>query len=274
MKSILLCAFGIILGYIIGQYSSSDKSNLVIKKMTSADKNIADIDCSDHLERKMIHITDFHKAFELYFKRLGYESGSSQMIQYKELLKDPKQFIKNNTSTNDSLQSIAKNDFLSENEFLSFLDHAQTNFDYIDDDLLKKELKTKALSNPSLYFSKSILIKSFKDINYINGRFSGKLYHIVGSKKGQVDDIDLDVNFVIKDKNTITGNSSLKLLEDGVIYSHKSGNGSNGMIRRVDGNIILDAGPGIFFQFIDKKLSAAFFYEEGKLQGLVRFIKR
>lgn len=216
----------------------------------------------------------YAKAFQLFLANLGLKLDSEKKEKFSELLKDPSEYLATTKERTKTEVFIPREiDFTPSDWFKKYVQKEKANLKHITDDALISEAQGFILSDPALFYARSRLIKKFPMIKKVLGNYKGVLYRIAGENKGRRDDVQLELDFSIKDEDSITGSFSLKLAADGDVYSNSQGQGGNGDIKIKDGSIIIEAGPGRFFHFKGEKLEIANFYEGGKLAGFARFTK-
>lgn len=216
----------------------------------------------------------YAKAFQLFLANLGLKLDSDKKEKLEELLKDPSEFLATTKEQTKTEVFIPREiDFTPSDWFKGFVQKEEANLKHITDDSLVSEAQNFILNDPALFYARSNLIKKFPKVKKILGDYKGVLFRIAGNNKGRKDEVQLGLDFTIKDEDSITGTFSLKLSADGEVYSNSQGQGGNGDIRIKDNSIIIEAGPGRFFHFKGEKLEIANFYEGGKLAGFARFTK-
>jgi hypothetical protein len=273
-KTILISLLFLILGLLIGReffpkeiYVTKIKSELVPITKT---ETISVKDVSDLKKAKDVYA----KAFQLFLANLGLKLDANKKEKLQELLKDPNIFLENTKEVSKIEVFIPREiDFTPSDWFKEYVQREKANLKHITDDSLVSEAQKFILKDPALYYARSSLIKKFPKIKKVLGDYKGTLFRISGKNKGRRDNIQLSLNFSVKEEDSITGSFSLKLSADGAVYSNSQGQGGNGDIRLKEDSLIIEAGPSRFFHFKGEQLDVANFYEDGKLAGFARFTK-
>lgn len=220
----------------------------------------------------------YEQAFKLFLVTLGLKLSEDQEEELSELVESPENYLDKSTEAQDSgkdikVEQVAKDyDFTPVKAFAELLKNNDMVFDHIRDQGMIKKLQRRVLKDPPLYYARSKYVKRIGPLKKILGDYRGKLFRIAGQNKGRIDDINLGMKFFLKDEK-IEGDFSLILSSDGNNYSSSRGNGGNGNVRIRRGAIIIEAGPGSFLHFADKKFELANFYTNGELVGFVKLEK-
>lgn len=133
------------------------------------------------------------------------------------------------------------------------------------------------LKDPALFVARSKLVDSIRRLRRLNGTYSGKFYRMKGRHSGAVEDVELRLNFWIKEKRQIDGTFNMTIARDGNIYSNARGEGSNNDIYinpSNDKQVIIKAAPGTYYHFQDMTLALANVYEEGQFIGVATLTKQ
>lgn len=205
------------------------------------------------------------KNFQGEIQKIVHNPTQAEIISFGENKKDPEVQYKKTKQT--------------------FLDFDQAIKLFADDDMTKSELEDKfsenaqfVLGDPALYFARSKATKDPYILKKVSGVFKGNLTYIAGKKKGRVDDIDIDINFggEPNEKGELEGAIVFKMSYQGQVHSNMTGNGSNGdILTHPEDNttIVVRAGPGYYFHFINTSFRKANFYNDNKLVGIARLRK-
>lgn len=273
-KNILLSLIFLILGLYLGrEFFPKEKIITEVKEALvpiTKTKTVSIKDESSLNKAKEVYA----KAFQLFLANLGLKLDDEKQEKLQELVSNPDNFLATTKQKNDPEVFIPREiDFTPSNWFKEFVQKEKANLKHITDDNLVSDAQKFILNDPALFYARSKLIKKFPKIKKVLGTYKGLLFRIAGNNKGRRDDVQLGLDFSVKDEDSITGSFSLKLSADGEVYSNSQGQGGNGDIKFKDGSLIIEAGPGRFFHFKGEKLDVANFYEGGKLAGFARFIK-
>lgn len=130
------------------------------------------------------------------------------------------------------------------------------------------------LESPPIYRSESRLMKEGSELKKLSGSYRGSFYITRGRDKGQVHEINLDINYTFAE-NSDRGEFSLTLSRGGEVYSKARGDGKNNSIRRHknDKGFLIDVSPSMFLQFFTDSLKQANVYIDGKFVGMA-FLKK
>jgi hypothetical protein len=125
-------------------------------------------------------------------------------------------------------------------------------------------------SKPKTYASLKYADSPGPGLRRIQGRFMGQLVRMTGDKKGQIDKVELNINFQMSPKK-VEGDFLCELTDpSGFSYSRMNGNGSNNHVK-VDpldqNNIYLTISPSDFMQlkFSGRDRMTGFVYSAGPL---------
>lgn len=137
---------------------------------------------------------------------------------------------------------------------------------------IQKQLPFEII-NPYVFYKKSKPINDIDELRKFNGRFSGSLLFVRGSKKGQVHSVDLNVNFN-DNGNKISGTYESKISYKGDLYSHNRGRGSNGKIRKsAKGLYLIEMSPNSFLHMryiSEQDHFVGKFYDDDEFVGLAK----
>jgi hypothetical protein len=275
MKNIILIILGVIIG-VIGTLSMSDNSKTVIKEVTA--QKLVEIASESNSPLNELGSIDlkkaeevYGKAFNLFLVSLGLKLSLNKREELQKLLKKPEKYIPERGDGEGQNYIPREIDFKPSTWFKDFVQREKADLKNIEDDKLLRDVQDFMLNDPALYYSRSTYIQKFSEVKKIMGEYAGVLYRIAGNNKGRVDQVYMNVNFSLKEEDLIEGTFSLKLSNDGDVYSNSQGDGGNGNIRFKGTSILIEAGPNSFFHFRGSKIDVANFYEDGKLAGVVRF---
>jgi hypothetical protein len=205
------------------------------------------------------------RNFEDKIQKIVHRPDEAEVISFGEDKKDPEVLYKN-----------SKGMFVSGREALKL---------FRDDRMTEEEIRNEydenagiVLNDPALYFAR---VKATQDpyiLKKVSGLFKGNLTYIAGKKKGRVDDVEVDINFggEPNDKGELEGTIVFKMSHNGRVHSNMTGNGSNGDILTHPEDkttIVVRAGPGYYFHFINTSFRKANFYSDNKLVGVARLKK-
>lgn len=273
-KTLLISVFFLIIGFLIGrEFFPKEVIKTKIQSELVPVTRTETISVKDESELKKAKEV-YAKAFQLFLANLGLKLDEEKKEKLQELLKDPSDFLANTIEKSNTEVFIPREiDFTPSDWFKDYVQKEKANLKHITDDALISEAQKFILKDPALFYARSSLIKKFPQIKKVLGNYKGVLFRIAGNNKGRRDDIQLGLDFAVKDEDSITGSFSLKLSADGEVYSNSQGQGGNGDIKIKDNSLIIEAGPGRFFHFRGEELDIANFYEGGKLAGFARFTK-
>jgi len=276
MKNIIFIILGVIIGVIGTLFFNNNKT--VIEKVTvekiveiplESNSPLNDLDSIDLKKAEEV----YGKAFNLFLVSLGLKLSSNKREELQILLKKPENYIPERGDSEGQVYIPREIDFKPSNWFKEFVQREKADLKNMEDDKLLREVQDFMLNDPALFYSRSTYIQDYSEIKKIMGEYSGVLYRIAGNNKGRVDQVYMNVNFSLKEEDLIEGSFTLKLSNDGDVYSNSRGDGGNGNIRFKDTSILIEAGPNRFLHFRGSKIDVANFYEDGKLAGFVRFRK-
>jgi hypothetical protein len=180
--------------------------------------------CDDQLKKAEEY---YGKAFVLFLANLGIRLSSQQKLQVDQLIADPNSYL----SASDKKSKKDSQVFI-DNKSPQPIDMVETKtfpkkeLPYIEDEGLTKDTEKLVLKDPALTFARSNFIEDFRKIKKYNGLYTGKLYYIDGSKKGEVHNVDLNIDFKSLSKenneNSIEGRFKIKLSYNGHTYSNNN----------------------------------------------------
>ena len=220
----------------------------------------------------------YEKAFKLFLMTLGLKMSEDQREELAELIENPQNYVDKSSSAQAEdkdirVEKLAREyDFKPPRIFAEVLKNNDMSFDHVRDIGMMKRLSRKVLKDPTLYYARSKYVKRIGPLKKIMGDYRGRLFRVAGTNKGRTDEILLSMKFFTKDEK-VEGDFSLALSSEGKTYSNSRGNGGNGNVRIRRGAIIIEAGPGSFFHFADKRFELANFYTNGELVGFAKLEK-
>lgn len=267
---------------LIGHKIGSDQNEVLVESdiQEMPDKNTPEIlpdkNCNVEFEKAKEY---YGKAFLLFLANIGISLNQNQKADLDNLIKRPNNFRPENVASNqdqeESEELVILPDFLNETSFGDYLKKHNSNIDHIFDKKMVKKNSNFILKDPGIFYVRSKFIKSFQKIKAMNGFYTGKLFLFVGKDKGEVHDLEMNLDYVQKeeDGDDIDGTFNLKISEDGNTYSNNNGRGGNGDMRLNNGSLIIEASPNTFFHFEKDSIDTANFYRNNELVGFARFIK-
>ncbi len=279
-KLIYLCLgllFGLILG-VFGWRTFDSSTEMTSEQHVAPPVAQAPCDTHDLSEAKTL----YEKAFILFLANLGLKMTSEQKVTMDGLLQDPKTYLADHNSP-----VTPREDVINEPE-------AKTRGGEEHYDTKKnrpKDLKLPPEANKVVAAGNDFILKKplsyYEDSKYlekmdwrfkrINGSFEGKLYIVQGERKGEIDQVDLSVDFSINQQRNIEGTFFLQMAREGSVYSTSEGNGSNHNIRihpEDKKSIILEASPNSFFHFRNEGMEVANYYAGGQFVGVAQFVRK
>lgn len=217
----------------------------------------------------------YGKAFQLFLANLGLNLDKTKKETLKRVLENPKEYLATTKENSGETEVYIPRelDFAPTGFFKEFVQNEKAELKNITDDKLLDEAQKFILKDPKMFYARSNFINEYNEIKTFNGTYQATLFYIAGKNKGRNDQIELTVDFKIKDENEIDGSFDMKISSEGKTYSHARGTGGNGDIRVRNGQIIVEASPDTFFHFQDNKMGISNFYRRGKLVGMARFIR-
>ncbi|MGI4993660.1 hypothetical protein ACRXCV_13560 [Halobacteriovorax sp. GFR7] len=214
------------------------------------------------------------QAFTLFLAALGLEKIKVEKEEVKEIMKDPRDFIarnsikeklvpkQNNKIDNDSRWGIPRNE-----TGISTSQEAKT-YERV------KFSPIPAITEPTVFLAKSKIINDAKELQKINGSYSGQINFFEGKYKGQRHRLVLNVDYFASDDGKGTDGQSEILLydESGKNYSHSRGTGGNrNILNGEDGSFIIKIVDNNFIHFVTKYgMKMANYYDDGKLVGIAK----
>lgn len=217
------------------------------------------------------------KAFLLFLASIGIKKDYANDV--KSLVNNPESF-----NPPEKVTSEVKEEMVVQTEFFYPRDEALKTFNSggvlreISDYYPKvRSTASYLLKDPAVYFSRSKEIDEIKKLRRINGVYIGKLYRLTGAHKGKIEDVEMNIEYWSKGKNEIDGKFTMTLARDGTIYSNMRGDGGNShfyLNPRDPKELIIKAGPGMFFHFIQSGLENANVYYENSFIGVARLQKQ
>ena len=141
-----------------------------------------------------------------------------------------------------------------------------------------QRLSRKIISSPFSYLKKSKPLHDELIIEGLIGRFHGKIYVQKSDIKGEIHDVELDLNF-FKNGPEYSGDFKSELSKNGIAYSTQRGSGSNKSIRVVDRNkleIIIQTSPASFMQLFVMNNNKLYgnFYDNDEFIGIIELNRR
>ncbi len=221
----------------------------------------------------------YEKAFKLFLMTLGLKLTDDQREELAELVDNPEVYLDKSDPVKDvgrgsKVEQVAKEfNFKPSVVFERLLNNNDMAFDHITDLNILKKLQRRVLKDPSLFYARGKYIKRLGPLKLIMGRYTGKLYRIAGPNKGRIDEVDLFMDYSLKEEQ-VEERFTLTLSHNGKSYSNSRGNGRNSHVKRKGGSIIIDTGPSSFLHFMGRDLELANFYSNGELVGFVKLERR
>jgi hypothetical protein len=138
-------------------------------------------------------------------------------------------------------------------------------------------LSTSTIKKPAIYYATATSITSIKTYELVSGTFKGQLYILTGKDKGLVDQVVLESDLQVKDKQ-LDGTFKVSLTRDGEDYSVNRGNGSNRFMKILDfkkKEILLNVSPSSFFQVYPVGESELFgnYYKNNEHVGVIKLTR-
>jgi hypothetical protein len=238
---------------------------------------IKDITCPKNLDvKEKIHSCpklrrdnkqDVTKAFLLFLASLGIKNSGQHKQAIEKIIKDPTLEIAVQVAASPKQRSKQYLD-----QAFNILKQARELFS--SEEISWGQIKIASenlLKEPTLFHAISKYIKDPKHLTKVNGFYTGSLYRMGGKYKGEIEEVNLTINFSIKDDNKVDGSFKMVLIRDGHAYSNSVGEGSNGDVRINSTNsrsVIIESSPTTFFHFRTHELKNANVYEDGKFIGI------
>ncbi|EPZ51815.1 hypothetical protein M902_2223 [Bacteriovorax sp. BAL6_X] len=213
------------------------------------------------------------KAFTLFLAALGLEKVKVQEDEVKEIMKDPTDFIARN-SLKEKLtpQKDERNE-----ESRWGMPRQASGMSISKNESAYKKVRFSpipAISEPTVFIAKSKVINDAKELQKINGSYSGQINFFDGKYKGQRHRLVLNVDYFASDDGKGTDGQSEILLydESGKNYSHSRGTGGNrNILNGEDGSFIIKIVDNNFIHFVTKYgMKMANYYDDGKLVGIAK----
>lgn len=216
------------------------------------------------------------QAFTLFLAALGLEKIKVEKDEVKEIMKDPSDFITRN-SIKEKLAPKENTDRNSDSRWGMPRNESGMN---------KAEEKTyervrfspiPAITEPTVFLAKSKVINDAKELQKINGSYSGQINFFEGKYKGQRHRLVLNVDYFAADDGKGTDGQSEILLydENGKNYSHSRGTGGNrNILNGEDGSFVIRIVDNTFIHFVTKfGMKTCNYYEDGKLVGITKLFE-
>lgn len=214
------------------------------------------------------------QAFTLFLAALGLEKVKVQEDEVKEILRDPRDFIARN-SIKEKL--APKKNTERENDSRWGMPRNSSGMNATEDKSIYQNVEFSpipAIAEPEVFLAKSKVINDVKELQKINGSYSGRIHFFAGKYKGQRHRLVLNVDYFADDDGKGTDGQSEILLydENGKNYSHSRGTGGNrNILNGEDGSFVIKIVDKSFIHFITKyRLKTGNYYEDGKLVGIAK----
>ncbi|MFG1494256.1 hypothetical protein [Halobacteriovorax sp. ZH4_bin.1] len=214
------------------------------------------------------------QAFTLFLAALGLEKIKVEKEEVKEIMKDPRDFIARN-SIKEKL--APKRNAERDNDSRWGIPRNETGISTSQEAKIYERVKFSpipAITEPTVFLAKSKIINDAKELQKINGSYSGQINFFEGKYKGQRHRLVLNVDYFASDDGKGTDGQSEILLydESGKNYSISRGTGGNrNILNGEDGSFVIKIVDKSFIHFITKyRMKTGNYYEDGKLVGIAK----